>query len=179
MDDVDDRPEEFRAKLAAEADRLEEDCLYSAKGHFESAKTWSRWNLWLGIPAVLLAAGAGAAKDTPELASGLAFAAAAVTAVLTFLKPSDRASSHQRAGALYNSLKNRARFFRTIELTRQPFPSTLEKRLRLLCEERNQLGEASPEIPPAAFARARRGIEEGEAEYRADRPALPAEGRRA
>src|SRR5687768_11958931 len=102
--------------MASEADRIEEDCLYSAKGHFESARIWGRMNLWLGIPAAALGAFAGITgfKDMPEVAGGLAVFAAAFTAVLPFLKPSERAAAHQRSGTLFNSLKNRVRHFREI-----------------------------------------------------------------
>src|SRR5687768_6245646 len=121
---------DLAGRLRDEADRIEEDCTYTAKGHFESARVWVRWNLWLGIPAVVLAAAAGALKDTPDIAGLLAFASAAVTAVLTFLKPSDHAATHQKTGTLYNSLKNRARFFREIDLVSGERPESLRKKLR-------------------------------------------------
>jgi hypothetical protein len=156
--------------LEREAIRLEEDCLYSARGHFESARIWGMWNLWLGVPSVVIAALAGlsAFKNAPELAGALAVLSAAVTAVLTFLKPSERAATHQKAGALYNSLKNRARFFREVDLSSGARPANLRKRLRFLLEERNSLNEASPEILQPAFARAKKNIESGGAEYSVD-----------
>lgn len=155
-----------------EAERLEEDCTFSAKGHFESARSWGRWNLGLGVPSVVLAALSAWSgfKALPEVAGALALASGAVTAVLTFLKPGDRAASHQKAGAIYNSLKSRARFFREVDLAASAPPAALVKRLRALSDERNALNEASPEILRPAFERARRGIEQGEAAYRADQP---------
>jgi hypothetical protein len=163
-------PDPGRDALEREADRIEEDCTYSAKGHFESARIWGRWNLWVGIPAAVLGAFAGVSgfSDLPELAGGLAVFSGALAALLTVLKPSERASSHQKAGALYNSVKNRARFFREVDLTSGARPAVLRKRLRQLAEERNALSEASPEILRPAFEKARKGIESGEATYRAD-----------
>lgn len=158
--------------MEREADRIEEDCTYSAKGHFESARIWGRWNLGVGIPAAVLAALAGLSgfQYQAELAGGLAVFSGALAALLTFLKPSERASGHQKAGALYNSVKNRARFFREVDLTSGAKTAVLRKRLRQLAEERNALSEASPEILRPAFERARKGIESGEATYRADNP---------
>lgn len=64
-----------QAKISAlcrEAERLEEDALYSSKGHFNAEDTWVRRNYWLGVPATALGAIAGAAlvKSQPEWASG-------------------------------------------------------------------------------------------------------------
>jgi hypothetical protein len=163
---------DLAARLHAEADRIEEDCTYSAKGHFESARIWGRWNLGLGIPAVLLATAAGTLNDYPEYAAIFAFASAAVTAVLTFLRPSDHAATHQRTGTLYNSLKARARFFKEIDLASVARSETLTKKLRGLSEARSALNEAAPPIIRPAFRQARAGIEGGEAAYRVDQPAV-------
>ena len=66
--------QEDQAKISAlcrEAERLEEDALYSSKGHFNAEDTWVRRNYWLGVPATALGAIAGAAlvKSQPEWAS--------------------------------------------------------------------------------------------------------------
>lgn len=159
------------ASWTREAKRIEEDCTYSAKGHYEAARIWERWNLRLGIPAALLGAGAGASgfSNLPMLAGALAVFSGALTAILTFLKPNERASAHHQAGARYNSLKNRARFFREIDLCSGARPQAFTKTLRRLSEQRNELNEVSPGVPRPAFESARRGIEAGEAEYKADR----------
>ena len=50
---------DLRDSLATEAGRIEEDCLYSARGHFEAAASWRRVHYGIGIPATVLAAVAG------------------------------------------------------------------------------------------------------------------------
>lgn len=157
--------------LADEADRLLEDATYSAKGHFESAREWGRWNLWLGVPSVILAtlAGVSGFNDIPTLAGGTAVFGGACAAVLTFLRPSERASAHQTAGTLYNSLKSRVRFFREVDLVASRDPNQLREQLHQLAADRNSLNESSPEILRPAFKRARAGIATGEASYRVDR----------
>ena len=163
---------DFIEGLRRESERLREDCDYSSKGHFESARIWNRWNLWLGVPAVLVAAFAGvsALNDNSLVAAGLSGLGGAITAVLTFLKPSERASNHQKAGGLYSSIRNRARFFGEVELRASQRPAALRKRLKQLTEERNALNEASPEILRSAFEQARKGIAEGESTHKVDEP---------
>ena len=115
-------------------------------------------------------AGVAALKALPIVAGVLAILGAAVTAALTFLKPSDRASGHHAAGTRYNTLKNRVRFFREVDLPQERDPKRLTRALRALAKERDELNQLSPEIPRPAFVRARRGITMGESTYAVDRP---------
>ena len=157
--------------MSREALRIEEDCTHSAKGHFEAARIWSWCNMGLGLPAVILAAlgGVSALKAMPIVAGILSILSAAVTTALTFLKPSDRVSGHHVAGTRFNSLKNRARFFREVELPQERDPKRLTRALRALVKERDELNQLSPEIPRTAFVWARRGIRTGESSYAVDR----------
>jgi hypothetical protein len=166
------------ASMIREAARIEEDGTYSAKGHFEAARIWGWCNLALGLPAVVLGAVAGvsALKSMPIAAGVLAILGSALTAALTFLKPSDRISSHHVAGTRFSSLKNRARFFREVELPQETDPKRLTRSLRGLAKERNELNQLSPEIPRPAFVRARRGIVAGENVYVTDQPTRTADG---
>jgi hypothetical protein len=54
--------------LRREAERIEGDATYSSKSHFNARGTWERRHYWLGIPATVLAAIAGASlfKSHPE-----------------------------------------------------------------------------------------------------------------
>ena len=54
----------LKAKIIDEAKRIEEDCLYSAKGHFEAASKWQKIHRYLGLPAVVLAALSGVSALT-------------------------------------------------------------------------------------------------------------------
>lgn len=156
--------------MSVESHRLEEDCLFSARGHFEAARTWSRLHYTLGIPAAVLAAVAGgsAFSGWPFLAGFLAMLVSSLAAIITFLNPQPRANQHHAAGAKYNSLRQRVRVFRTVDLQSAPIPSDVRKRLSELVHEREGLSLSSPQIPRPAFERARRGIEQGEANYAID-----------
>jgi class 3 adenylate cyclase len=157
--------------LARECERIEEDSIHSAKGHFNAGNTWRRRHYWIGIPATVLGAGTGAAivKGCPELAGLLSLAATILTALVTFLKPSERASAHKTAGDQYLALRNDTRFFREIQMLQPEESCNHSEELRALAQRRNELNQGSPEIPRRAFLRARQGIDEGETQYRTDK----------
>ena len=100
--------------LQREILRLEEDCMYSSRGHFEAERFWSRVHHWIGVPAALVGGVAGVSAFNQEtlLAGSLAVVAAALAALATFLNPSARAAGHHTAGTKYLSLRNESRFLR-------------------------------------------------------------------
>lgn len=154
--------------LRHEAYRIEEDCLYSSKSHFNAASTWRRRHYGIGIPATVLGAAAGAAfvKEWPLLAQLFAIAAPILTGLLTFLKPSDKASEHKQVADQYLTLKNQTRVFREVELLQNE--TNAVQRLQELGNKRNELNQTSPDIPRSAFSAARRGIAEGESSHAVD-----------
>jgi hypothetical protein len=157
--------------LIREAERIEEDSIHSAKAHFNAEDTWKRRHYWMGIPATILGALAGAAivKDCPELAALLSLSATILTALVTFLKPTERASAHKTAGDQYLALRNDTRIFREIELLEPEDTCAYPDRLKALAQRRNELNQGSPEIPRKAFEKARQDINEGESQYRTDK----------
>lgn len=163
----------MKEQIRREATRIEEDSLYSSKGHFYAGQRWSNLHLWVGIPAAVLAAIAGASalsefQSHAVIAGILSIVVAALTAVATFVNPNERAISHKNAGNMYNSLRNRARIFYSIELLSEQDMKKLSETLRLLDEQRSKLNEESPQIPKWAFKKAREGIEDGETDYKID-----------
>lgn len=162
------------AELSDEARRIEEDATYSSKRHFEAHDIWSRRHLIVGIPAVVLSVLAGAnvvADAWPKANALFALVVAILTALLTFLKPSEKAAAHKAAGDQYLTLRNDARLFRNIELATGKPIDDLRGDLKTLAKRRNEINAASAQTPSAAFTRARRGIEDGEAHYAIDREA--------
>jgi hypothetical protein len=157
--------------LRREAERLEEDTLYSSKGHFNAEDTWVRRNYWLGVPATVLGAVAGATliKSQPEWATAFTLLASLLTGLMTFLKPNERAALHRAAAGQFLALRNEARFFREIELLQSDRLDKLTERLKELSAARNELNLNSPSIPRRAFVAARKGIEEGEATHKVDK----------
>lgn len=162
-----------KAKLIKEAKRIEEDALYSAKGHFNNSSSWTTVHYWLGVPSAVASAlsGTSALAKFPYheyVAGGLAILAAVLTGVMTFVNPREKSVAHLNAGNKYNSLRNQARIFYEIEIENISIDKSIEK-LNTLSDTRNDLNEKSPQVSRGSFEKARRGIEEGEAEYKADK----------
>lgn len=158
------------AAMSREALRLEEDATYSSKGHFNAEASWVHRHYFLGVPATVIGAVAGAAliKSYPELASVLTLLASLLTGLMTFLKPNERAALHRAAASQFLALRNNARFFREVELKQISRLEELPEMLKALSDTRNELNANSPSIPRRAFVAARKGIEEGEANHQVD-----------
>lgn len=161
---------DLKTKLSAEAQRIEEDAEHSMKGHYNAADRWGRHHLGVGLPAAILAAVAGAAafKQLPEVAGTLAILSTALTTVLTFLKPSERAENHKAVAGQYIVLRNRARIFREIELADGLEMAAAKQRLLELAAVRDELNQGALSIPRKDYEKAKRDIDEGRSRYRAD-----------
>ena len=165
--------ESIKERVIKEARRIEEDSLYSAKGQFVAANFWTNFHLWIGVPTAILAAIAAASalsqfNNHNILAGILAILVTALTAVTTFLNPNEKANSHQNAGNKYNSLRNKARIFCEIDSYGVDSYQEITKQLKELAEQRDELNQNSPQIFRWAYKKARKGIEEGEADYKVD-----------
>lgn len=160
----------LRVELAKEAEHVKEDAEHSAKGHFEAARVWGKCNKWLGVPATVLAAvaGASALAEYGVVSAGFAVVVAILTGLLTFLKPSECASRHLSAGNAHNEVRNDARIFANIECHAATPGSDLKGQLADLNSRRNTLNTDSPQIPRWAYKKAKAGIDAGEALYRVD-----------
>lgn len=160
-----------KAAIRDELERIEEDCIHSGKAQFNAGVRWSCYHLWLGVPAVVLSALAGAAffQNFPHIAGAMSTVVAIITALSTFLKPTERAASHKASGGQYLSLRNDARVLRTIKLNVACDEATAVANLDEITKRRNELNQASAQANPRDFKKARKGIDEGEATHRADR----------
>lgn len=164
---------EIKNKIINEAKRIEEDSLYSSKGHFVTADFWTNFHLWIGVPTAILSAIAGASAlsqfDNHNIIAGiLAIVVTALTAVTTFLNPNEKANSHRNAGNKYNSLRNKARIFREIDCCGGDSDQELTTQLKELAKQRDELNQSSPQISRRFYKKARKSIEEGEAKYEVD-----------
>ena len=160
---------DLKSSITGECRRIEEDAAHSAKGHFNAEAGWQRRHWALGIATVAVAAFGGqqAIVASHAVAAGLGFTAAFLAGLATFLSPEKRAEAHGRAGRHYNSLKNRTRILRTVDLPRLD-EADARQRLEIASEQRNDLNETSPGIPRWAYLRAKTDIDSGMANYRTD-----------
>lgn len=161
-----------KEKIITEAKRIEEDSLYSSKGHLYAGQCWVNVHLCLGATSAVLSAIAGVSAlsqfDYHNIIAGsLAIIVAGLTAFMTFINPNERAAVHQKAGNNYNALRNDSRIFYDIEISGIDDKKAVDD-LKNLNDRRNKLNIESYLIPKWAFKKARKGIEEGEAAYRVD-----------
>ena len=134
----------MKDQIRIESTRIEEDCLYSGKSHFYAGQRWTSLHLWIGIPAAVLAAIAGASALSDfayhsTVAGTLSILVAALTAVATFVNPSERAITHKNAGNKYNSLRNRARVFRSVELPTGNDTNKLTEQIKFIGRRAKQI----------------------------------------
>lgn len=160
--------------VVKEAKRIEESSLYTAKGHFVAAQFWTNFHLWVGIPTAILAAIAGASAlaqfDNHNIVAGiLSIVVVALTALTTFLNPNEKASVHLNSGNNYDALQSKVRIFWTIDCWEENSEQVLTNKLKDLSEQRDKLNRGCPQVPSWAYKIARKGIEEGEADYKVDK----------
>jgi len=159
--------------IIKEAKRIEENCLYTSKGHFASSRFWSNFHLWIGVPTVLLAGIAGtlsfASFTNHNLISGIiSIIIVVLTSLTTFLNPKERADIHLSSGNNYDSLLSKIRIFWTIECRREESDDILTSKLKDFSYERDRLNRDCPQVPKLAYLKAKKGIEAGEASYVVD-----------
>jgi len=156
--------------IIIEAKQIEENCLFTAKGHYVCAQFWSKFHLWIGIPTVILAAVTGTLifvkSDKVNITAGvLSILIIVLSAITTFLNPKETASSHLNAGNNYDSLMTKARMFWSIQCKIESSDLVLTEKLRELAEFRDRLNRESPQIPYLAYKKAKKGIEKGETSH--------------
>ncbi|MCL6088178.1 MAG: SLATT domain-containing protein [Actinobacteria bacterium] len=163
-----------KEEIIKEAQRIEESTMYSSKGHFVAANFWTNFHLWIGIPMILLAAIAGAyalSQFNPKhiIAGIISIIVAALSSVMTFLNPNEKASTHLNAGNNYDSLQNKVRMFWSIDCWREESEQVLTERLRYFSELKDRVNQSSPQIPCWAYKLAKKGILQGESDYKVDK----------
>ena len=159
--------DDIKKRIIDESKRIEEDCLFSAKGHFNTAQFWTNFHYWIGVPTVVLAAIAGCLSLSLAV-TFISIIVAAATAVITFVNPNEKASIHHNAGTAYNALRSEVRLFYSIEVEQSGDHVALTKKLTELNTKRSALSEDSLQIPQWAYFKAKQGIEGGENTYKVD-----------
>lgn len=159
-----------KSKIIDELQRLEEDCTHSGKAHFNACDRWNSWNYIFGIPSVILSAAAGTAffEDYTVAAGIMSVSVTVLTALMTFLKPSERATSHKNSGDQYLALRNDSRVFRTITLLTLEDSASLEG-MAGLTTRRNELNQASYMFSERDFRKAKAGIDAGQGLHKVDK----------
>lgn len=157
---------DYRAAISAELERLEEDMLFTEKGHFVAAEELKRAHRWLGLIATVSAAAAAAtivADNSPVVSGSLALVAALASAMLTFVKPEEGAAQHLSAARVLGAVRVLARQNREVDL----HPDAMEDRTawrKYVAEigaAKKEADAAAPSISDRRFEKARRKIDAG------------------
>lgn len=161
-------------EIVKEAKRIEECLLYSSKGHYAASHFWNNFHLWIGVPVVLLSAIAAASAlsqfDPEHIIAGLlSILVAALSGVMTFLNPNAKASVHLNAGNNYDSLMNKVRMFWCIDCWQDESEQILTDRLKSISEQKDKLNQSCPQPLYWAYKVAKKGIREGEGDFKADK----------
>lgn len=161
----------LKSKIFNELLRLEEDCSHSGKAHFNASSRWTHLNYWFGIPSVIGSAIIGTAffKDYAVAASVGSAVVTVLTALVTFLKPAEKSTSHKNSGDQYLALKNDSRVFREITLQNAVEEGVALEGLSGLTTRRNELNQASPMFSNNDFKKAKAGVDSGQAQHAVDK----------
>ncbi len=168
-------PSRTKDEVIREAKRIEESLLHSSKGHFEAARFWGNFHLWLGIPVVIMSTIAGASFLTKfdygtVIAGVLSLCVAIISAVMTFLNPNEKVNAHHNAGNAYDALMNETRIFWAVDCWGADSEGTLTEKLKYISEQKNELNRKCPQIPKFAYNAAKKGIDAGQAKFAVDEP---------
>ncbi|EKE02607.1 MAG: hypothetical protein ACD_20C00357G0030 [uncultured bacterium] len=157
-------------EVIKEAKRIIEDTEYSAKKHFNDSDYWSNIHYWLGISMVFFTtvAGIGMLQENCTWAIVSAIIAAILGAVQTFINPQEKAYAHKSIGNQYLCIRNNTRIFKSIELEGMPIAEA-KQRIMFLSNERNKLNQNSPFTREEAYLKAKKDIEDGQAQYHTDK----------
>ena len=165
---------EMSNNLRKEIEKIKEDALYSAKGHFEDAKYWRYCNYGLMICSIfsVCASLAFAFADFNKLlVGGIGFLSGLITMILIFLNSQGKYIAHQNNGNDYLALRNQVGYFVNIECHKLTMEIQVE-RLKCFIKKIDLLNKNSLPISKKAYKSAKRQIEvERSHEYQVDKEA--------
>ena len=157
--------------IEKEIKRIEEDCIYSAKGHFESAKFWRKWYYGLMASSILslCLSFTLVLPDNKLYTVIIGLISSFITVILIFLNPQEKYLSHQSSGNKFLSLRNQIRVFNDIEIKNSNYIDEYTKRLIEFSKERNSLNENSLPIAETGYKNVKKHIEEETHIYEIDK----------
>jgi hypothetical protein len=123
---------------------------------------------------VLISAIAGASAlaqfDPTHIYAGISsIIVVALSGLLTYLNPNERAAKHLQVGNEYDSLMNKVRIFWSIDCWGSESDQILTKRLKDFSEQKDKLNKECPIVSGIAYKFAKKGIEAGEGDYAVDK----------
>jgi len=152
-------------------DQAQQKAIYTlalSKAHFSTATVWGYVQFIVGIPNTILSAIAGASalsqwQDSNMLAGMLSILVAILTAISTFLDPSDRAKAHWHAGNQFQLLNDKFQIFIDFDAIAGSSPQELKQKLDILIDEFYKARKENPVTPYWSW---KKGLKEAKQEQR-------------
>jgi len=141
--------ESLQELICEQATKIESDCDRASVRDSLVSATWDKWNLRLGVSAALLA---GAAASVAQLAdaaiatSALALLSAVIGSILTFLAPSEKASTYHKFSNNYFALRDKLRFFISFRCASSDNVKALEEEFLKLLTEKQKIDADHPVV---------------------------------
>lgn len=155
------------ASIKTELTRIQSNCLYTAQGYFEAAKSAEKWGrLMVFIPACVTAICSllVAVKVGPEVFfSGLGAVSGAIAATAAFLGSPKTAADHLASARAYTALKHRADTEISL-MTEASDLAVLEVRTRELSADYVRITSTDTPMANRFYERAQQRIQQGAAE---------------
>lgn len=141
--------EKVKKEIIKEAERIRIDCVYKANAHFKIAAFWSKLKFLLGIPITILAAITSglALSSYHEVAGYFALIVSILSAITTFLEPTEKQNSHFNSSNSYTTLVSNINIFCKVDCAIETSKSLLLNRLKEYEIKRDELNQISPFIP--------------------------------
>ncbi|MFE9836343.1 SLATT domain-containing protein [Streptomyces sp. NPDC005551] len=153
--------------IKTELKRIQSNCLYTAQGYFEAAKSAEKWGrLMVFIPACVTAISGFlvAVKVGPGVFfSGLGAVAGAIAATAAFLGSPKKAADHLASARAYTALKHRVDTEISL-MTEASDLAALEARTRELSTDYVRITSADTPMANRFYEMARQRIQQGSAE---------------
>jgi hypothetical protein len=151
------QPDPATHGLIAESRDLWRESWISARAHRAAAEAWGWAYYFIGVPAALAAAAAGLsviAELSKWVAATLAIVSAALTGLMTFLRPGDESLNHRNASAGFRVLQENLRTFRTVDASSGLPYADLRLKFDELLRSWSDLEEAGPHVRERTYRRA-------------------------
>lgn len=161
---------ELKQEIIKEAKRLEECACYSAKGHYNASKRYARYNYRLGLIIIILSslsAGVSMFFEDSKLIIICSILNTIISSILTFCKYNEKSISHFGSANNYSSLEINLRYFYNIGINCVDECEAAQN-LQKYIKERDKLNRESLIIDEIDYKKAKKGIENGEADFKID-----------
>jgi hypothetical protein len=148
-------------EIIRELKRRTRNCQALTRANLLLANIWSSTHLYIGIPNTMLAALAGVSTlselgISKVVTAFLSITVAVLTALLTFLNPTEKYSSYRSAAQRYQSVEDK---YSVLLLKSQSISEQeLLNEIVSLNSEYNQVMESSPVIPSWAYERGKKEV---------------------